>query len=186
MESNSTKAMLTDFMQPTETKGPENVGAQSNASNEPEVIIEPEPKAISADEPKEPKERMLSANTQAEVYIGVFDTAQTLILDRIAKKKLERRLGNRMQEAEQLFNEIESGRLQQINLTPDQYTLFMRIKSMMEIRDMIPFSDEEYKKLQVPLSKIIQESGHDLPPGMALVLVGLEVMGPRLADVIFE
>lgn len=184
MESNSTKNLLTDFMQPTEEKGPESI-------NEPEVIIEPgpdpDPKPVQdPPEPKEPRERMLTPETQAEIYISVVDGTQTLIFNSINKRKLTRRLGDRLPEAEKLMNEIECGRLDPKDLPAEQYGLFLRIKNLLEIKETIPFSDEEYEKLKGPLAKIIQESGHDLPPSMALVLVGLEVMAPRLVDAMFE
>jgi len=177
--------MLTDFMQPTEEKGPEVV-------MEPEVIIEdepeldPSPPSTQEPSPKEPGKSMLSPETQAEIYISVVDGTQTLIFNSINKKKLSRRLGDRLPEAEKLMNEIECGRLDPKDLHPDQYGLFLRIKSLLEIKETIPFSDEEYEKLKGPLAKIIQESGYDLPPSMALVLVGLEVMAPRIVDAMFE
>lgn len=187
MESTSTKAMLTDFMEPTEAKGPEVQVKES------EVIIEPAPEpakpVIQNDDPglePAPRERMLSPETQAEIYISVVDGTQTLIFNSINKRKLSRRLGDKLPEAEKLMNEIECGRLDPKDLHPEQYGLFLRIKNLLEIKDTIPFSDEEYEKLKAPLSKIIQESGHDLPPSMALVLVGLEVMAPRIVDAMFE
>jgi hypothetical protein len=180
--SNSTSNLLTDFMEPTEVKGPGTI-------EEAEVIIEPEPKQeepVPDAKPATPKERMLTAETQAEIYVSVFDGIQTMVLSSINKKKLNRRLGDRLAEAEKLMNEIECGRLDPKDLHADQYGLFLRIKSMLEIKENIPFSDDEYNKLMAPLSKIIQESGHDLPPSMALTLVGLQVMAPRLVDALFE
>lgn len=180
MESNSTKELLKDFTTPTEGKGPEVAAA--------EVVIEPEPNNEDPEEPDppSPKKAMLSAETQAEIYVSVLDGTQTVIFNTINRKKLARRLGDKLAEAEKIINEIECGRLEPSQLTPDQYNLFLRIKTLIEIRETIPFSDEEYEKLKTPLAKIIQESGHDLPPSMALVLVGLEVMGPRIVDAMFE
>lgn len=177
--------MLTDFMQPTEEKGPE-VFNQTPVIIDEEPEVDPEPVQTTATAPAEPRERMLSPETQAEIYISVVDGTQTLIFNSINKRKLARRLGDRLAEAEKLMNEIECGRLDPKDLHPDQYGLFLRIKNLLEIKETIPFSDDEYEKLKGPLAKIIQESGHDLPPSMALVLVGLEVMAPRLVDAMFE
>lgn len=181
MESNTTQQLLTDFMEPTESKGPE------ISMNEEPVIIDTEPEPeLAAVEQEAPKKALLSADTMAEIYISVADGTQTLIFNTINKKKLNRRLGDRLPEAEKLINEIEMGRLEPKDLSPEQYALFMRIKGLLEIRETIPFSDEEYEKLKTPLTKIIQDSGHDLPPSLALVLVGLEVMAPRIVDAMFE
>jgi hypothetical protein len=182
METNTTEEMLSDFMEPTESKGSETYFKE----DESPVIIEPETVQVSPAETAPTKKPMLSADTMAEIYIGVADGAQTLIFNSINKKKLARRLGDRFPEAEKIINEIEVGRLHPKDLSPEQYALFMRVKSLLEIRETIPFSDEEYEKLKTPLTKIILDSGHDLPPGLALVLVGLEVMAPRMVDAIFE
>lgn len=179
-ESSSTHEMLKDFMKPTEVK---DVPTEAVVI-EPEPAPDPEPPAT--EPPKEKATPSLSADTMAEIYLSVVDGTQTLIFSSINKKKMARRFGDKLAEAEKLLNELERGALQPQDLSPDQYGLFMRIKNLSEVRDAIPFSDEEYEKMKVPLTKIIEDSGHDLPPSMALVLVGLEVMAPRIVDAMFE
>ncbi len=183
-QSESTAVLLKDFMEATENK--------ANEQQPETVVIEADPapaetKAVDIDKAPAPAAQpMLSPETQAEIYIGIADTTQGVVFGAINRRKMKRRLGDRLELAEKIYSDIDFGREQIVNLSDEHHQLYLRIKGLMEVAETIPFSDDEYEKLKVPLSKIIQESGHDLPPSMALTLLALQIFAPRISDAFFE
>ncbi|WP_416437893.1 hypothetical protein [Phnomibacter sp. MR] len=189
MISNTTNDLLRDFMKPTESKGPETINpieeekvASKATSAEP---LELEAEEVKAD-PQPKKERMMGAEFVAETFLGMFDTTQSIILSKINRRKMKRRLGEKLPEAEKLINEIELGRIEPKDLTPEQYQIFLRIKDLMKVEEMIPLTDEEYEKLKVPLMRLVEVNNIDLPPNLALFMTAIDVMAPRIIDAFFE
>ncbi len=183
-----TDELLQDFMRPTE---PKDHTAEPDA--EKTAPVASQPLELDAEEvpgtggkPSAAKERLMGAEFVSEAFIGMFDTTQSLILTKINQKKMKRRLGDKLPKAEQLFAEIESGRIQMADLSPEDYAIFLRIKDLMKIEEEIPLTDEEYEKLKVPLLKLVEINNIDIPPGLALMMSVVEVMAPRIVDVIFE
>lgn len=186
---NTTADYLKDFMQPTaekQVKEPEVIEAPSSAKKMVEIEPAPAPAAVDP-EPVEPAKRQsMSADTQSEIYLGAFDTAQTLVLNALNERKKRRRLGDDKERAEEIYEMVTSRAASLNTFTDEEKKMYLRIKPLMEVTETIPFSDDEYDKAKRPLAKIIEESGMDMPPNMAFMMVAVEIMAPRLVDVFFE
>lgn len=187
MESNSTDQFFKDFERDTEPK--EAIPAVPETAPQPQFEPggpEPADTTESGPEPKAKKKPAFSPETQAEFYIAGLDSAQTLLFKGINKRKMRRRFGDKLERAVQLFHEMEAGRLKPAELAPEDYVLFMRIRDLKQVEDEIPFSDDEYKQLQTPLAKVIEQSGYDLPPSMAISMAVMLVMAPRITAALME
>ena len=129
-----------------------------------------------------PKQKeSLSDGLAAELIIGSIDATQTFALGAAITRRLKRRLGEQYDEAMALMESIESGAEQAANLQGEKMLLYVRAKDLWHEREELCFSDDERDKLQEPLSKILKESGYEMPPSFGFMLAISEVMAPRLA-----
>ena len=84
------------------------------------------------------------------------------------------------------MDDLEAGRKTDNELTEQEKKMIRLMKQYNRVSKEIPFTDADYEKAKGPLTAMIKEKGFDLPPNMAMFLVALEVLGPRLADAITE
>lgn len=52
-----------------------------------------------------------------------------------------------------------------------------------EKRNAVPFTDDERERIMPPLTKVVKKSGFDVPPGLALTVVMVQIFSVRLIDV---
>jgi hypothetical protein len=175
----STEELMDHFGKETEVKTPvqkiESPQAPAAAQAPQQAVVET-------------KKTYLPAETTAEIVIGSVDFTQQMVFEKIHRRKLKKRLEpfGGIDKAEELMDDLDAGRKTESDLSPDEKKMIRLMKHFNRITKEIAFTDEEYAKVKTPLSQIIKENGFDLPPNMAMFLVALEVIGPRIADAITE
>ena len=136
----------------------------------------------------EPK-ALLSVETSASLYVGVFDSLQTMILTTLHKWKLKRKIGNDkdLERFEELNQSVNDGLKQFDELEIPDRAKVRILKRVQEKVKELPFTDSEYDQLEESLTLILREMpGYQLPPNYALMMAMANVMLPRILDVVVD
>lgn len=132
---------------------------------------------------------LLSVETSASLYVGVFDSLQQMLLTTLHKWKLKRIIGNDkdLERFEELSQSVSDG-LKDFNdlEIPERAKLRIMQRVQKKVNDL-PFTDSEYEQLEESLLLILREMpGYQLPPNYALMMAMANVMLPRVLDVIVD
>ncbi len=191
--------LMEDFARETEHKAQpadlvhdfepeETITFDEDRSTEHDFEPMPEPK-LPEDPEDAPPKSLLSVETSASLYVGVFDSLQQMLLKSIYKWKLKRKIGTAedLERFEELNESVNEGLKQFDELEiPDRAKIRILNRVQKKVEDL-PFTDLEYDQLEESLVLIIKElPGYQLPPSYALMMALANVMLPRVLDVITE
>ncbi|MCZ2393283.1 MAG: hypothetical protein LC105_05465 [Chitinophagales bacterium] len=194
--SDSGARLITDFAKQTEYKSETiNTDDDFDTINDNATSLEDdfEPVPEYKSEPitdEEPVNRnVLSVETSASLYVGVFDSLQQMLLTTLHKWKLKRKIGNDkdLERFEELSQSVADG-LRDFNdlEIPDRAKVRILERVKKKVNDL-PFTDSEYEQLEESLLLILKEMpGYQLPPNYALMMAMANVMLPRVLDVIVD
>lgn len=142
-------------------------------------------------------DKLLSPETTADIYIGIFDNLQTAILSRLHYWKLHKKIGvNKLKtdeekleysRLEQICSEVEDGLQQVVNLDiSDRAKIRIMNRTLKKVNEL-PFTDAEYDQLNESLVLIIKDMpSYQLPPSLGLGLSFAQVMLPRIMDIVLD
>lgn len=162
---------------------------KSKASNTNDFEDIPVNKEDSEDSQEFESKNLLSIETSASLYVGVFDSLQTLLLTTLHKWKLKRKIGDdkELERFEELNQSIKDNFKQFEDL---EIADRAKVRILGRVKDKVnalPFSDDEYDQLEESLILILREMpGYQLPPNYALMMAMANVMLPRILDVVVD
>lgn len=189
--NDSIKDLLKDAALPTEERAPQQfeeaqiISETKNETAKATVIKEPEP------EDHGPTEEMLDSG--AETVITVFDVAQINIFRFAVKKKEQKALVNRYGEkapdklktliVEQEAKENNKLHITELRTFTDEENGILSVhRAAEQVKEDLPLSESEREALKTPLKVLMKEKGGDIPPGMALLLAVVTIVGARAGE----
>lgn len=194
----STEALIMDFSKPRESKAPANT--ESKPITVTSVIplkpsaddfVEEESETIETEVTEEKVTVKQKKNTatvvsdesdfSSDVYIGVFDTAQTGLFTWQMKRRLKKKLETSIEQAKVLCKKIDKGIVKESDLNETQLKDLIIFQSFLADSEEIPLDDKEYKKLHKLLARVIEENGGKLPAGLGIALAGISIISKRIS-----
>lgn len=173
-DNDSIKDFLTEIEAPTPEKN-------ESFTYEQEVPKEPINKAVEQ-KPDEDVVKISSALT-SDLIIYAIDGVQTFALNKAHSLKLSKKIGKEnIEKAFNLFDLYESNNLKLHDQTEDDTIAIKSIERFKLKTERVPFSKDEVDKLKPILTEIIKKQGGELTPTQALLLMGFQIMIPRLTD----
>jgi hypothetical protein len=142
---------------------------------------------------EKPRPKRASPEESADLITGAIDFTLTTSLTKIHKWKFRKTLTNEfgtdaILKLEEVNKEVERCKTanETINLQPEHLQMLLYQHTHKAIIADIPFTDEETAKSNKTLARYIEANGGDLPPNISLLLLGVQLIGPRIVDVIVE
>lgn len=192
--SKSGASLLEEFAKETEYKSSSNTintdDFDTEIVNDEFDDFEPEVNSNDniQDEPiYQPETNLLSVETSASLYVGVFDSLQQTLLTTIHNWKLKKRVGKDYDKFKELSNSVNDGlkKLEELEI-PERAKVRIINKVNQKIK-ALPLEDQEYQQLEESLILILREMpGYQLPPNYALMMAMANVMLPRILDVVVD
>lgn len=168
------KDLVSNIQQPTQVK---------NTVNDAEVA---DTQATQAKAPEAKK--MLSAGLSAEIAISCLDGIQAGLFTAIANRKLKRRMGDDLEEVEELDEKLKQKvvNLSEMDGRTKLLVKYKKYKRLLELMEDIPFTEDEVKRMEAPLEAMIIENNYQMPPWLGFTLVISDVMIKRTVTAIFD
>lgn len=178
----STDALFAEMKQQTETREKQHIPL-----TEPVKTKEEEKEDAGSSKIK------LSAELSADIFLGVADIIQQQVFRPLHGAKHKRRMrklyGDDALEKcsallDQIAKEDHQGHINE--RTPDEVGMLRLVKRYREVVEDIPFTEDEKDKIRPALVAYLKERGGELPPWLGLVMMSIEVFGPRITDLVVE
>lgn len=195
----STEALIQDFIRPREKKAPEAItqviakpaapvvkpatpAPDDFEEEEIEQIVEEEEPEVKP-QPKKKASPVVSDESDftSDIYIGLFDSAQTGVFTWQMKKRLKKKLEGSFEQAKIICKKIDKGVIKESDLDEKQVRDLILLQSFMVDSEEVPLNDDEYKRLQKLLARVIEENGGKIPPGIGIALTGISIISKRLS-----
>lgn len=183
---------LTDILStPTETKAPDEKIFQAP---KPEIVStgnaseESQEAPVTQNQPQESSEaseqkRKMTAEESAESLVAMLDGIITPTFTALQWRKFKK-----------AFTDEERKTIDQASVkasseqTPEEKGLvgkFERLEREMKARmKEVPFTDEEFNRLQRPAVILCKQNNIDIPPGLAFSMVAMQLVSNRVVDLI--
>jgi hypothetical protein len=200
--------LLDEIRKPTDYKSPDGNIVLSLELNENDFqdapLVPEQPGQNTNDKPKEPAasqpgtdvsikpEKVFDPEFTSEIVIGTVDTIQsTLFLALNNKKQKNKRFKNREEYAEAVrLSYLTDIELSKLDNAEEKKLLVEKLKSFMDvmtkINDGLSLDPDEILKLKRPLVELVKKSNFDIPPGLALVMVSMDILSNRVVDLIMD
>jgi len=132
--------------------------------------------------------RVMNYKDTSELLIAAVDSLQTTILTPFLKNKLIKRYfsDGDIKALHEVEKRTKFKHNNALELSDYDLELLERKKFYEKKMLEIPFTDEEYKKLESPLERVVKKRKIKLAPEWALLLATVQVVYPRIADAFFD
>jgi hypothetical protein len=137
-------------------------------------------------------EKVFDPDFTTDIVIGTFDTIQHplfLALNQRKQKNLRFKDRNQYLEAVKL-SYLSDSELKALEDYDDKKILVEKLKSftevMAKINGNLQLTPDEILKLRKPTFELIKKSGFDIPPGLGLALVLIDIISNRMIDLIAD
>jgi hypothetical protein len=137
-------------------------------------------------------EKVFDPDFTTDIVIGTFDTIQHplfLALNQRKQKNLRFKDRNQYLEAVKL-SYLSDSELKALEDYDEKKILVEKLKSftevMAKINSNLQLTPDEILKLRKPTFELIKKSGFDIPPGLGLALVLIDIISNRMIDLIAD
>ncbi|MDD5006519.1 MAG: hypothetical protein PHS33_08500 [Candidatus Omnitrophica bacterium] len=135
---------------------------------------------------KEPEKVKLDPDLTADITVSTIDSLQNVAFFTAYQRKYKQKIFSSYEEYKDSQDLTYVPREEQKNLGEHEKKLLAKIEDfnnrLKKITPRLPLTTEEKLKLKGPLKSIIQTYDFDLPPGLALIIVGGEIMINRMLE----
>jgi hypothetical protein len=137
-------------------------------------------------------EKTFDPDFTTDICVDTFDTAQHTTFLALNNRKQKKK---RFKTDEEYFEAVKLSYLTVTELSklenPDDKKLLVeKLKTftavMTKINEKLAFSDDEKKRLRKPIYELVKQNNFDIPPGLGLVLVSLDIISNRVVDLIMD
>lgn len=137
-------------------------------------------------------EKVFDPDFTTDIVIGTFDTIQhPLFLALNQRKQKNIRFKDRAQYLEAVkLSYLPESELKGLENYEEKKVLVEKLKSftevMAKINSNLQLTPDEILKLRKPTFELVKKSGFDIPPGLGLALVLIDILSNRMIDLIAD
>lgn len=137
-------------------------------------------------------ERTFDPDFTTDIVVDMFDTAQhTTFLALNNRKQKKKRFKNDEEYFEAVkLSYLTSKEVDKLENPEDKKLLIDKLNTftatMKKINEKLSFSTDEKSRLKKPIYELVKQHNFDIPPGLALVIVSLDIISNRVVDLIMD
>lgn len=138
------------------------------------------------------KENVFDPDFTTDIVIDTIDTVQhTLFLALNNRKQKNKRFKDRDEYLEAVkLSYLTQSELQGLENYEEKKILVEKLKEfqdiMVKINENLNFAPDEKERLKKPVYELVKRNNFDIPPGMALALVSIDIFSSRLVDLMMD